>query len=220
RKRGTQKHYVYTVPAKTAIQAIKAKVAAKTYRSTRYQSPETLLAGISRALTGWAGYFRHGVSKAIFAAIDHYTWHRIVAWLRRKYKRGRSRIGMPEIRRRFCRPGTWQLACNGVTFQGAASVPVTRYRYRGSTIPAPFTPTASPHQLTAAKTRGEPGAVRAARRVRRAGRGNPPGAISAGRPGPTQPSSPGPRAAPRAWTTSPCSALSTTSSSSTAAAGR
>jgi len=140
RKRGTQKHYVYTVPAKTAIQAIKAKVAAKTYRSTRYQSPETLLAGISRALTGWAGYFRHGVSKAIFAAIDHYTWHRIVAWLRRKYKRGRSRIGMPEIRRRFCRPGTWQLACNGVTFQGAASVPVTRYRYRGSTIPAPFTP--------------------------------------------------------------------------------
>ncbi len=33
----------------------------------------------------------------------------------------------------------------------------------------------------------EPGAVRAARRVRRADRGNPPGAIPAGRPGPTQP---------------------------------
>jgi RNA-directed DNA polymerase len=140
RKRGTAKHYVYTVPSKKAIQAIKGKAAAKTHRSTRYLSPEELLASLSRALTGWAGYFRHGVSKAVFAAIDHYTWHRIVAWLRRKYKRGRSRIGMPEIRRRFCRPGTWQLAFNGVTFQGAASVPVTRYRYRGSNIPAPFTP--------------------------------------------------------------------------------
>jgi RNA-directed DNA polymerase len=140
RKRGTQKHYVYTIPSKTAIQAVKHKVAAKTYRSARYQSPETLLSGISRVLTGWAGYFRHGVSKAVFAAIDHYTWHRIVRWLRRKYKRGRSRIGMTELRRRFCKPGTWQLAYNGVTYKGAASVPVTRYRYRGSTIPAPFPP--------------------------------------------------------------------------------
>jgi hypothetical protein len=43
------------------------------------------------------------------------------------------------------------------------------------------------NQLTpAGKTRGAPGAVRVARRVRRAGRANPPGAILAGRPGPTQ----------------------------------
>jgi RNA-directed DNA polymerase len=140
RKRGTSKYYVYTVPSKKAIQAIKGKMSAKTYRSARHQDPATLITSISRALTGWAGYFRHGVSKAVFSAIDHHTWHRIVRWLRRKYKRGRSRIGMPEVRRRFCVPGTWQLTCNGAVFKGAASVPVTRYRYRGSKIPAPFTP--------------------------------------------------------------------------------
>jgi RNA-directed DNA polymerase len=44
------------------------------------------------------------------------------------------------MRRRFCVRGTWRFAYNGVEFTGASSVPVTRYRYRGSTIPTPWTP--------------------------------------------------------------------------------
>jgi RNA-directed DNA polymerase len=47
---------------------------------------------------------------------------------------------MPELRRRFCVRGTWRFAYNGVEFTGASSVPVTRYRYRGSTIPTPWAP--------------------------------------------------------------------------------
>jgi hypothetical protein len=39
RKRGTSRHYVYTKPSKKAIQAVKDKVTAKTYRSTLYQEP-------------------------------------------------------------------------------------------------------------------------------------------------------------------------------------
>jgi RNA-directed DNA polymerase len=140
RKRGTQKHYVYTVPSRKAIQAIKDKVSAKTYRSTRHQSPEALIQGINRALAGWANYFRHGVSKAVFSKIDSHAWGRIMRWLRHKYKQGRSGIGMPELRRRFCVPGTWTFAVNGVRFTGASAVPVTRYRYRGSNIPTPWTP--------------------------------------------------------------------------------
>ena len=140
RKRGTQKQYVYTVPSRKAIQAIKDKVSAKTYRSTRHQSPEALIQGINRALAGWANYFRHGVSKAVFSKIDSHAWGRIMRWLRHKYKQGRSGIGMPELRRRFCVPGTWTFAVNGVRFTGASAVPVTRYRYRGSNIPTPWTP--------------------------------------------------------------------------------
>ena len=67
-----------------------------------------------------------------------------VIWLRRKYKRGSSQIGMPELRDRFCVPGTWQFADNGVRFTGASIVPVARYRYRGSTIPAPYPPQPAP----------------------------------------------------------------------------
>jgi RNA-directed DNA polymerase len=140
RKRGTQKHYVYTVPSRKAIQAIKDKVSAMTYRSTLHQDPGVLITHISRALAGWASYFRHGVSKAAFDAVDSHAWGRIMRWLRHKYKRGSAEIGMPELRRRFCVPGTWRFACNGARFTGASSVPVTRYRYRGSRIPAPFTP--------------------------------------------------------------------------------
>jgi RNA-directed DNA polymerase len=143
RKPGTSKYYVYTRPSRKAIQALKDKISAKTYRSTRHMDPDELMTSISRALTGWASYFRHGVSKAAFRAIDHHAWGRIMRWLRRKYKRGRSEIGMPELRRRFCVPGTWKFACNGAVFKGAASVPVTRYRYRGGKIPAPFTPAPS-----------------------------------------------------------------------------
>jgi RNA-directed DNA polymerase len=46
---------------------------------------------------------------------------------------------MKELRRRFCDTG-WRLAHNGVVFTGASSVAVTRYRYRGSNIPTPWTP--------------------------------------------------------------------------------
>ena len=139
RKRGTQKHYVYTRPSRKAIQAIKDKVTARTYRSTRHMGPDELIASLNRSLAGWANYFRYGVSKAAFSAVDHHAWGRIMRWLRRKYKRGRHRIGMPELRRRFCGQG-WRFACNGVVFTGASSVAVTRYRYRGTTIATPWTP--------------------------------------------------------------------------------
>jgi len=129
RKRGTQKQYVYTVPSRKAIQAIKDKVSARTYRSTRHQSPEALIQGINRVLAGWASYFRHGVSKAVFSKIDFHAWGRIMRWLRHKYKQGRSGLGMPALRRRFCVPGTWTLAVNGVRFTGASAVPVTRSSY-------------------------------------------------------------------------------------------
>jgi RNA-directed DNA polymerase len=140
RKRGTQKHYVYTVPSKTAIQAVKDKVSAKTYRSTLHLSPEVLIRSINRTLGGWANYFRYGVSSAVFHTVDNHAWHRIMRWLRRKYHTRRSSIGMPELRRRFCERGTWRFAVHGVRFTGASSVHTTRYRYRGSKIPTPWTP--------------------------------------------------------------------------------
>jgi RNA-directed DNA polymerase len=139
-KRGTSKRYVYTVPSRKAVQAVKDKVSAMTYRSTRNQSPEALIQGINRILAGWANYFRHGVSSAVFHDVDYHAWGRIMRWLRRKYQHRRSGIGMPELRRRFCLPGSWQFTVNGVRFTGASSVPVTRYRHRGSNIPTPFTP--------------------------------------------------------------------------------
>ena len=132
RKRGTQKHYVYTKPSKKAIQAIKDKVKAKTYRSTRHMDPDELITSLNRMLAGWANYFRYGVSKAVFSAIDSLRVgpdHALAA--RTSTNAASNRLGMPELRRRFCDKG-WRFACNGVVFTGASSVTVTRYRYRGT----------------------------------------------------------------------------------------
>src|SRR6266704_753282 len=70
RKRGTQKYYVYTRPSRKAVQAIKDKLTAKTYRSTRHMGLDKLITSLNRSLAGWANYFRYGVSKAVFSAVD------------------------------------------------------------------------------------------------------------------------------------------------------
>lgn len=110
---------------------------AKTYRSTRYQDLGELIIDVNRSLAGWANYFRHGVSKATFSAVDSFVWGRLMRWIRAKYA-GRTGLTMKELRRRFCDQG-WRFAHNGVVFTGASSVEVTRYRYRGRTIPTPWT---------------------------------------------------------------------------------
>lgn len=135
RKRGTVKSYVYTVPSKKAIASIKDKVRTRTSRSTLHMSLADLLASLGRTLRGWANYFRHGVSKTVFNAIDSYAWEKIAKWIRRKH----NRVGWPELRRRFCDKG-WRFASEGVIFTGASSVAVNRYRYRGSNIATPWTP--------------------------------------------------------------------------------
>ena len=133
RKRGTSKSYVYTVPSRKAIQTITDRVSAATYRYTLNQGLDQLLLRLNRMLAGWANYFRHGASKSTFNAIDSHAWRRIAGWLRRKHSIGRRQL------RRFCDRG-WRFASNGVVFTGASSVPVTRYRYRGASIPTPWTP--------------------------------------------------------------------------------
>ena len=135
RKRGTQKHYVYTVPSKKAVASIRQKVRAKTSRSTLHMNLDDVLKSLNWALRGWANYFRHAVAKRLFGHLDSQAWRRIVTWIRRKH----NRIPWKELRRRYCTRG-WRLAHNGVEFTGAASVAVTRYRFRGYDIRTPWTP--------------------------------------------------------------------------------
>jgi RNA-directed DNA polymerase len=139
RKRGTQKHYVYTTPSRKAVQKAKDTVKAKTYRATRHQDLKTLILSLNQTLAGWANYFRHGVSKAVFNAVDQHAWHRLMRWTRAKHQ-DKHRLGMAQFRRRFCDQG-WRIAHHGAVFTGASSVSVTRYRYRGNTIATPWPPT-------------------------------------------------------------------------------
>jgi RNA-directed DNA polymerase len=139
RKRGTNKYYVYTKPSRKSIQKVRDRVRDKTSRSTLNTDLDKLLASLNRSLRGWANYFRHGVSKATFSAVDSHAWWRLANWISRKHRLPSRK----QLRHRFCIPGSWRIAYDGVVFTGASSVAVTRYRYRGANIPTPWTPVAS-----------------------------------------------------------------------------
>jgi RNA-directed DNA polymerase len=134
RKRGAEKRTVYTYPSKSALAAVKAKVRALTQGGTN-QPLAVLLRRLNPVLRGWANYFRHGVSKDTFDYLNAFSWRRVVNWLRHKHPRANWKW----LRRRYL-PG-WRPTDGEVTLFNPMAIPVTRYRYRGTRIPTPWTST-------------------------------------------------------------------------------
>jgi RNA-directed DNA polymerase len=132
RKRGTNRYYVYTYPAKKALRAVTAKVKTVCRKSVNLPLP-ALLHQLNPVLRGWCAYFRPGVSSATFQYLAHYAWDRVIRWIRRKH-RG---ITWKELRRRYCQGGWWPVSERGQLFN-PATVSTTRYRYRGTAIPTPW----------------------------------------------------------------------------------
>lgn len=131
--RGTKKLAVFTYPSKRALASVKARVKAISKGSVN--SPlSTLMRQLNAVLRGWAFYFRHGSSKETFGYLGHYTWWRVVSWLRRKHRHASWRF----LIRRYFREGWWPNQ-DGVELFDPGRVPVTRYRYRGAAIPTPWT---------------------------------------------------------------------------------
>ena len=136
RKRGSNKVYVYSWPSKKALASIMAKIKTITKQGTD-QPLSIVLRQINSALHGWAVYFRHGCSKQTFNYLAHCAWLRVVGWIRRKHRRATWKA----IRRRYLMlPGKGLVPHDaGIVLFNVASVPVTRYRYRGAKIPNPWT---------------------------------------------------------------------------------
>ncbi len=141
RKRGTNQVYVYTYPSKRSLTAIKRKVRALTERTSQ-PNLRVLLLRLNAALRGWVNYFKHGVSKRTFSYLDSFAWRRVTRWLRKRH----PGLNWTAIRRRFFHG--WDIADGGIELFKPSTVAVTRYRYRGKTIPTPWTlPTSTTAQL-------------------------------------------------------------------------
>ena len=134
RKRGTDKWYVYTFIADRPVRSLKAKIRALT-RRTSQQDLGYVLTRLNQVMHGWASYFRHAVAKRTFAMLDNFTWWRVIRMLRERHH-----WRWTDVRRHFTAPsGRWLPITAGRTeFQRIAAIPVTRYRYRGNTIPSPW----------------------------------------------------------------------------------
>ena len=133
RKRGTNRHYVYTYPSRKALKAVMGKVKAQCRKTGTDLPLDALLIPLNRMLQGWCAFFRPGVSSAAFQYLSSYVWGQVIRWLRRKHRR----ITWRELRRRFCGGGWWPASGERELFN-PAKVGTTRYRYRGSVIPSPW----------------------------------------------------------------------------------
>jgi RNA-directed DNA polymerase len=137
RKRGTSKWYVYTFIAGRPIRSLKAKIRALTNRKSHWDLRYVLIR-LNQIMRGWASYFKHAVCKHTLGNLANFAWWRVVRWLRTLH-----RWNWKDVRRAFTTPdGRWTrpVTADGIELFHMGTVPVTRYRYRGSKIPSPWTP--------------------------------------------------------------------------------
>jgi RNA-directed DNA polymerase len=134
RKRGSNKWHVYTFVADRPLRSLKAKIRAATYRTSQGDLT-TALIRLNQMTRGWVNYFKHAVAKRTFDRIRQFTWWRLVRW-----QRYRHRWNWGDVRRWLTTPtGAWRpITSEGIELFNPASVPITRYRYRGNRIPNPW----------------------------------------------------------------------------------
>ncbi len=130
-QKGSARQFVYSYPSKTAIKAIRRKVKQLT-KGVTHQAADELFVRLSRAIRGWAQYFRHASSSAAYHNLHNYTWWRIRFWLRKKYPRTSGRI----IIGRYY--NGWTPEYNGVQLYSPTTMTIERYRYRGTRIHTPW----------------------------------------------------------------------------------
>jgi len=136
RKRGTSKWYVYTFIAERPIRSVKGKVRALTDKLSQ-QPPGDVLIRLNQIMRGWANYFKHAVCKHTLDSLENFVWRRVIRWWMRL-----RRWTWRDVRRHLTGPdGRWRRpSADGIELFNIATVPVTRYRYRGSKIPNPWVP--------------------------------------------------------------------------------
>jgi RNA-directed DNA polymerase len=134
RKYGTTKRHVYTFIADRPIRQLKAKIRALTRRTSQHKLRDVLIR-LDQIMRGWVNYFKYAVCKHTLRKLAHFAWWRVIRWLMELH-----RWKWTDIRRRFTTPtGSWTpITADGIEMFNIAAVPVTRYRYRGNTIPNPW----------------------------------------------------------------------------------
>ena len=104
-------------------------------RGTTNQTLAALRAQLNLVLRGWTTYFRHSVAKATYSYLCRYVRRRVTCWLRHKLPASPGSSTAVAT----CQTGGRRRA--GCALPTPPRYPVTRYRYRGTPIPTPWTST-------------------------------------------------------------------------------
>ena len=138
RQWGSNRRYVYTYPSTKSVATARRKIKAITGKQTTNLPASVVFTKLNNATRGWTIYFRHGASKAAFGDLQKYLWDRTWIWLKKKHPKQPRKW----IVQRYLHPGWWP-SVNGTELFKPASTPITRHRYRGNNIPAPWIQTAT-----------------------------------------------------------------------------
>jgi RNA-directed DNA polymerase len=71
-------------PSQEAVKRVRSRLAAE-IRRLRGSNAMALIAKLNPIIRGWAAYYRGVVSKAVFAALDHYVWQLTYRWACRSH---------------------------------------------------------------------------------------------------------------------------------------
>jgi RNA-directed DNA polymerase len=139
----TGKRQVYTYPSKKSLLSLFDRVRILTRRQA-HRTLADLLKRVNPLLRGWCNYFRHGVCKRTFGYVDHYSWWKIVTWIRKRH----AGLNWGTVRRRYL--PRWDISDDGLFMFRPRSVAIVRYRYRGTKIPTPWASQTTPSPQPAA----------------------------------------------------------------------
>lgn len=132
-KRGhAHRKVIYTIPSRKALASVMKKVRSQTRRA-QHKTLADLLDRLNPVLRGWCTYFQHGVSSRTFNYLDHYSWWRVVNWLRKRH----YGLNWGTLHRRYL--PNWEIGDGPVEMYRPRRVAITRYRYRGTHIATPWT---------------------------------------------------------------------------------
>ncbi|HEV7737166.1 MAG TPA: group II intron reverse transcriptase/maturase [Chlamydiales bacterium] len=83
--RGKKRGYVLLIkPSKESIKKYKQEMK-KNWKESIGTSTENMIRHLNSKITGWCNYFRTGVSKRVFSALDHWMWGRQARYLYRRH---------------------------------------------------------------------------------------------------------------------------------------
>ena len=76
-------------PSKASIRSVQRE-SRKIIKSSGSRMTGQLIVRLNTLLRGWAQYHRHVVSSEAFRSVDHYIWHALFRWARRRHPRRSS----------------------------------------------------------------------------------------------------------------------------------
>lgn len=113
-------------PSKKSVKQILTKIRTL-IKKHRTVSAETLINLLNPVIRGWANFFRHVVSKKMFATIDHETWKSLWQWARRRHRKKSGKW----LRKKYftTERGLWGFVDTktGKTLLKMSSIPIRRH---------------------------------------------------------------------------------------------